>query len=801
MSFENSEVMEEFFKIMAAQEAPAKNPHQEDKRVIEEKREFPEEDLIEEAHPEKVYVAESRGDGGLVENQNEQHEKIMSIVNKMPTGALLGTYASTVDSLVKMANACDEIGDKETADKLTDVAKKVLALMENCPFDIGTCIQDGEISPLSKNAGPGQLALKGLKFFTEDFLRPLWAVVTKGAEIDWDVFLARWLGKEAKQQTGQFILENIEKVFVNTNEASISAATGVANKLKGHLGNIGKQLDNLNHLITMKKAPSMQTDLQLVAGLKKELESALTELGDASSNTAAGADLQKHIEEVLSNPSLNSYVPAGGGGYSPAHIAKQELTELIGIKQQIANSTSPYFNDPNKFLRQWIELKTNPEKLGVWMLNPENAKQINYLVNNPMRRASLQKLLSEGKISWLKGQALNMALSNTAKVVGVSAQSLVVIGGVYAFAKWLASDNSANTIQRAQNTEEALGQISATGYGKQQLDAATDAINKIVADEQQIDTLKANLITDENNPQSAESIKEFQTSGRAEKVVQYIARICNNLKSLQQSLDQWEEVVESTENKDSANKAAQQIKDFLVQRNQAYAKLNADCQNPHEHLPEGTPAQAEPQAEPQADDNLVKTQTRKLYKIRVYGAEQDIANLIETTIAKIKKEEFDIDKKAKDPQAIKTYLTESGKDLKVLIDSINTLNIAKIDNKTQQVVAQAVEFITPRIPAFNKNAPLVGLSVLSMPKIPQFVRQPSAPQKDDNIIKIQSFLKVQQTGTLDKDTIQALQTLEKTYNQVSQDTVFTGAFINPGTKYVISADNLEEAGRRIAKYY
>ncbi len=140
MTFEKSDVMKEFMKIMAAKD-PEKfkvqeNPYQEDKKTIEEKR-IPaaDKDMVEVAHPEPVYVAESRGEGGLVENQNEQHKKMMDVINKMPTGSLLGTYASTIDVLVKMANACDEIEENDTANLLTDTAEKIAALIEPIPFE------------------------------------------------------------------------------------------------------------------------------------------------------------------------------------------------------------------------------------------------------------------------------------------------------------------------------------------------------------------------------------------------------------------------------------------------------------------------------------------------------------------------------------------------------------------------------------------------------------------------------------------------------------------------------------------
>ena len=139
MSFEKSEIMKEYAKLMEPdllKTAFSKNPNQEDIKTIKEKRiQSPEKNIIEEAHPEPVFVAESRGDGALVENQNEQHAKLMEIINKAPTGSLAGNYASAINVLVKMANACDEINEPEAADILTDAATKVVELIGVLPFD------------------------------------------------------------------------------------------------------------------------------------------------------------------------------------------------------------------------------------------------------------------------------------------------------------------------------------------------------------------------------------------------------------------------------------------------------------------------------------------------------------------------------------------------------------------------------------------------------------------------------------------------------------------------------------------
>ena len=137
MSIEQYEVMNEFLKIAEAQDllgikktaAPEKNPNQEDLKTIEEKRQkSPEKSIIEIAHPDPAYIAEARGDGGLVENGLEQQKKLIEMLNKMPTGSLVGRYASAMLGFKKMADDCDNIDHPEVADVLADLTVAFMKL-------------------------------------------------------------------------------------------------------------------------------------------------------------------------------------------------------------------------------------------------------------------------------------------------------------------------------------------------------------------------------------------------------------------------------------------------------------------------------------------------------------------------------------------------------------------------------------------------------------------------------------------------------------------------------------------------
>ena len=140
--WEKYEVMSEFLKIaqdrgIIKNDEVSPNPYQEDLKTIEEKKNVitgEKEYIIEKSHPESVYVADAREDGGLVENQWEQHNKIMDAVNKMPRGVLAKHYVSLIDSLIKTANQCDTVGESDAADILTNAAGNLVSYLKSDPF-------------------------------------------------------------------------------------------------------------------------------------------------------------------------------------------------------------------------------------------------------------------------------------------------------------------------------------------------------------------------------------------------------------------------------------------------------------------------------------------------------------------------------------------------------------------------------------------------------------------------------------------------------------------------------------------
>lgn len=102
------------------------------KTILEKKYPMEPEDMIEKAHPETCLIAEHPHNGGVVENQNEQHQKIVNVVNKMPTGFPLNSWASITTELIKIAQECDDLGLESEAKVLDGIAKSFF-LVEAAP--------------------------------------------------------------------------------------------------------------------------------------------------------------------------------------------------------------------------------------------------------------------------------------------------------------------------------------------------------------------------------------------------------------------------------------------------------------------------------------------------------------------------------------------------------------------------------------------------------------------------------------------------------------------------------------------
>lgn len=82
-------------------------------------------DLINKAHPDRVETADAMGDGGVVENQNEQQKKNVEIATRLPHGTLVGVHASLARELVRLANELDDAGNGKAAARIDRAIRRL----------------------------------------------------------------------------------------------------------------------------------------------------------------------------------------------------------------------------------------------------------------------------------------------------------------------------------------------------------------------------------------------------------------------------------------------------------------------------------------------------------------------------------------------------------------------------------------------------------------------------------------------------------------------------------------------------
>lgn len=88
--------------------------------ILKEKKKATEhEDITDQAHPESVFVADAPHEGGMVENANEQHEKMIEKALKPPTGVhIMGLASEVREELVKIAGELSNKGADEEAEEI-----------------------------------------------------------------------------------------------------------------------------------------------------------------------------------------------------------------------------------------------------------------------------------------------------------------------------------------------------------------------------------------------------------------------------------------------------------------------------------------------------------------------------------------------------------------------------------------------------------------------------------------------------------------------------------------------------------
>jgi len=89
------------------------------------------EKLLEEAYPNSVYVADAKGNGGLVENSSEQHKHNTGVALSIPSGNFRGKYAKIVSELIKIADNADLTNKVTDADLIESTVKDIVNIIKS----------------------------------------------------------------------------------------------------------------------------------------------------------------------------------------------------------------------------------------------------------------------------------------------------------------------------------------------------------------------------------------------------------------------------------------------------------------------------------------------------------------------------------------------------------------------------------------------------------------------------------------------------------------------------------------------
>lgn len=336
------------------------NAEDDAKTILEKKYPVEVEDMVEKAHPEPVMVADHPY-GGLVENQNEQHQRILNIVNKMPTGFPLHSWASIATELVKIAQECDDLGLESEAKAIDEIAQSFFLNKQAGVWDF-----------LSKNLmkvlGPSAAVV--LPFVSNPWTIGIVAGLTLGAGTFWTL----WDG--IKEDIGTDIQDLIDELDDYNSDSDFNKVPGfqqmfaAANQMKQlHMAllsalsdraaaksaenvakvaqlydQIGDQIDVLNANFPLFEASAPKNVARKLLGFEnikgriEDLDDQYSDLGKAAgglTHTAPTAVTNEHDKAVPSSGEQ----PKGNVSSVKKWLKEHDVSSIVGYEYEIDDSS------------------------------------------------------------------------------------------------------------------------------------------------------------------------------------------------------------------------------------------------------------------------------------------------------------------------------------------------------------------------------------------------------------------------------------------------------------------------------
>lgn len=343
------------------------NAEDDAKTILEKKYPIESEDMVEKAHPEPVMVADHPY-GGLVENQNEQHERILNIVNKMPTGFPLHSWAAMATELVKIAQECDDLGLESEAKAIDEIAqslflnkqagfwdflgKNLLKLLGPSAAAVLPFVSNpwtvGIVAGLAVGAGAFWTLWDGIK---EDLATDIQDLIDELDDYNSDPDFNRVPGFQqmlaAAKQMKQLHMTLLAAL---SDRAAAQTAENIA-KVASTYDQIGDQIDILNSNFPLFEASAPKNVARKVVGFEnikgriEDLDDQYSELGKAAGGlshappgTAPGAG-----EHNKTSPAA----PAGGNASDiKKWLTEHDVSGIIGYKYEM--DESPEFDETTR---------------------------------------------------------------------------------------------------------------------------------------------------------------------------------------------------------------------------------------------------------------------------------------------------------------------------------------------------------------------------------------------------------------------------------------------------------------------
>lgn len=363
------------------------NAEDDAKTILEKKYPMEPEDMIERAHPEPVMVAQHPY-GGLVENQNEQHERIVNIVNKMPTGFPLHSWASITSELVKIAQECDELGLTKEAKALDEIVDSFFFRTKHAG------VMDFLGKSLSKVFGPSMgvilpflsnpwtvgivagLALGGVTFWTlwdgikEDLTTDIKDLIDELNDYNNDPDFNQVPGFQQMLGAAQIMQQLHSSLLIALSDrAGAKTPENIARAAQLY-DQIGDQIDILNSNYPLFEASAPKNMTRNVVGFGnihgriKDLDDLYSDLGKAAgvSHTAPPTTTTPSAEHDKSVPGTSA--PLGNPSDIKKFLREHDVSKIVGYQYELDNSaefdsnTRRVLSDLGDHIRQQLGTST-----------------------------------------------------------------------------------------------------------------------------------------------------------------------------------------------------------------------------------------------------------------------------------------------------------------------------------------------------------------------------------------------------------------------------------------------------------